>query len=66
MSTLRNVFRRLSAEPGFTAIAALTLSIGIGANLAVFTVVNTILLRPLPVPDSERLVILGHVAPGLP
>jgi hypothetical protein len=66
MSTLRIVVRRLLAEPGFTAIAALTLSIGIGANLAVFTVVNTILLRPLPVPDSERLVILGHVAPGLP
>lgn len=66
MSTLRNVFRRLSAEPLFTAVAALTLAIGIGGNLAVFTVVNTILLRPLPVPDSERLVILGHVAPGLP
>jgi len=65
MSTLRIVVRRLLAEPGFTAIAALTLSIGIGANLAVFTVVNTILLQPLPVPDSERLVILGHVAPRL-
>ena len=65
MSTIRSVFRRLLAEPGFTAVAALTLSIGIGGNLAVFTVVNTILLRPLPVPDSERLVILGHVAPGL-
>ncbi|MEO2196111.1 MAG: ABC transporter permease [bacterium] len=65
MSTLRIVCRRLLAEPNFVAIAALTLAIGIGANLAIFTVVNTILLRPLPVPDSERLVILAHVAPGL-
>ena len=64
MSTLRIVVRRLLAEPGFTAIAALTLSIGIGANLVVFTVVNTILLQQLPVPDSERLVILGHEPAG--
>lgn len=63
---IRVSFRRLSASPGFVAIAALTLAIAIGANLAIFTVVNAILLRPLPVPDSERLVILGHDAPGLP
>jgi len=64
MSTLRIVVRRLLAEPAFTAIAALTFSIGIGANLVVFTVVNTILLQQLPVPDSERLVILGHEPAG--
>jgi putative ABC transport system permease protein len=65
MSMLRILFRRLAADPGFVAIASLTLAIGIGANLAIFTVVNAILLRPLPISESERLVVVAHVAPGL-
>ncbi len=65
MSTLRVLFRRLSADAGFVTISALTLAVGIGSNLAIFTVVNTVLLRPLPVPESDRLVVLSHVAPGI-
>ena len=65
MTTARIICRRLLAHPGITALTIVTLAVGIGANLAIFTVVNAVLLRPLPVPDSDRLVILEHVAPGL-
>jgi predicted permease len=53
---LRHGLRRVVAAPGFTAIAILTLALGIGANVAIFTVVNAILIRPLPFPNSDRLV----------
>ena len=53
---LRHGLRRVVAAPGFTAIAILTLALGIGANVAIFTVVNAVLIRPLPFPDSDRLV----------
>jgi predicted permease len=53
---LRFTFRTLKRDHGFTTIAVLILAIGIAANITVFSVVNTILLRPLPFPDSERLV----------
>src|SRR5579859_5010651 len=56
MNDLKFTFRQLLKNPGFTAIAVLILALGIGANIAVFSVVNTILLRPLPFPDAERLV----------
>ena len=62
---LRFLWRRAAAHPGFTLVALATLAVGIGANVAIFTVVNAVLLRPLPIPDSERLVMLRHAAPGL-
>ena len=53
---LRYGFRRVIASPGFTATAILTLALGIGTNVAIFTVVNAVLIRPLPFPDPDRLV----------
>jgi putative ABC transport system permease protein len=57
---VRQAYRSLVREPAFTIAAVLTLSLGVGANVAVFAVVQAVLLRPLPYPDAERLAILQH------
>ena len=57
--------RRLRGKPGFTAVSVLTLALGIGATTAIFSVIEGVLWKPLPYPDSGRLVALRHTAPGI-
>src|SRR5258708_804 len=66
MRSLKYTLRRLGRAPGFTAIAILTIALGIGANTAIFSVVNSVLIKPLPYPHAEALVGLWHTAPGIP
>jgi predicted permease len=61
----RHALRALAAAPVFTVAAILSLAIGIGANTAIFSIVDGLLLRPLPYADAERLVILWNRSPGL-
>ena len=62
---LRYAIRALLATPGFSIVAILSLAIGIGANTAIFSVANALLLRPLPYKNAERQVILWNTSPGL-
>ena len=66
MTSLKHIFRRMFRAPMFTGIALVTLALGIGANTAIFSVVNGVLLKPLPFPQAESLVGVWHAAPGIP
>ena len=65
MKSLKHVFRRLGWAPMFTSIALITLALGIGATTAIFSVVNGVLIKPLPYPQAERLAGVWHTAPGI-
>src|SRR5277367_5563127 len=62
---LRQVARRLSRSPLFTTITLLTLAIGVGANTVIFSVIDGVLLKPLPYPRPDRLIGVWYSAPGV-
>ena len=66
MLDLRLAFRNLLARPSFSVVALLTLTLGIGANTAVFTVFNAVLLSPLPYAQPQQIVVLNETSPQLP
>src|SRR5262245_25910161 len=63
MNDLKFALRQLSKYPGFTAVAVLTLALGIGTTTAIFSVVHAVVLRPLPFPESEQLVAIWTQTP---
>ena len=60
MSNFRLALRQLIKNPAFSAVAVITLALGIGANTAIFSIVNAVLLRPLPYPDADRIMVLNE------
>src|SRR5438093_328825 len=60
MNHLKFALRQLVNNPAFSAIAILTLALGIGANTAIFSIVNAVLLRPLPYPEADRIMVLNE------
>ena len=65
MNDLKFAFRQLLKNPGFAAVAVLTLALGIGANTAIFSLINAALLRALPFPEANRLTVIWADNPGL-
>ena len=65
LQQLKQVLRRLRLSPLFTTITLITLAAGIGANTLVFSVIEGVLLKPLPYPEPTRLVGVWHTAPGI-
>ena len=65
MKEMRLAARTLARKPGFTVVSVLTLALGIGANVAIFAIVNAVLLEPLQFEESEKIVEVRHHAPGL-
>src|SRR5215472_10785046 len=63
LSDLLHTWRSLRKNPGFSLVAILVLALGIGANTAIFSVVNATLLRPLPYPEPNRLMRIWHTPP---
>jgi len=65
MNHIRFALRLFIKNPAFSAVAVLTLALGIGANTAIFSIINAVLLRPLPYPDADRIMVLNEsAAPG--
>ena len=66
VSELMLAFRALRKQPGFTAIAVVTIALGVGANAAIFSVVDAVMLRSLPYRDADRVVLVSERTPQFP